>query len=112
MLMLCSASAWQSLPSVPGRSSKRIENSLLVGMWTSLQCPSGMGRELPARSNDDWNPTPATRTHSRLLLAGTASQRLSPPPRGFHDNHDFLPFSFCNSYRKLSAHLNALPYSA
>src|SRR5216683_2704449 len=44
MLTLCSARAWQSLPSVPGRSSKRIVNSLVVGMvGTSLRCTSGMG---------------------------------------------------------------------
>src|SRR5260370_2738098 len=52
MLMLCSARGWQSLPSVPGRSSKRIVNSLLVGMvGTSLRCTSGMGWKGPARSN-------------------------------------------------------------
>src|SRR5713226_53746 len=70
MLTLCSARAWQSLPSVPGLSSKRIVNSLVVGIGTSLRCTSGMGWRLPARSNDAWNPTPATQTHSRLLLDG------------------------------------------
>src|SRR5713101_5534192 len=71
MLTLCSARAWQSLPSVPGLSSKRIVNCLVVGIGTSLRCTSGMGWRLPARSNDAWNPTPATQTHSRLLLDGT-----------------------------------------
>src|SRR6266404_2653424 len=64
MLTFCSARAWQSLPSVPGLSSKRIVNSLVVGIGTSLWCTSGMGWRLPARSNDAWNPTPATQTHS------------------------------------------------
>src|SRR5260370_23657610 len=42
MLALCSAGAWQSLPSVPGRSSKRIVNSLVVGMvGTSFGVPAG-----------------------------------------------------------------------
>src|ERR1700682_2928818 len=46
MLTLCSARAWQSLPRVPGRSSKRIVNSLLVGMvGTSLRCTSKDGLE-------------------------------------------------------------------
>src|SRR5437879_6173611 len=64
MLTLCSARAWQSLPSVPGRSSKRIVNSLLVGMvGTSLRCTSGMGWKGPARSNDVSNPTPTTCLH-------------------------------------------------
>src|SRR5216684_4399849 len=71
MLTLCSARAWQSLPSVPGLSSKRIVNCLVVGIGTSLRCTSGMGWRLPARSIDAWNPTPATQTHSRLLLDGT-----------------------------------------
>src|SRR5216683_6725533 len=52
MLTLCSARAWQSLPSVPGLSSKRMVNSLVVGIGTSLRCTSGMGWRLPARSND------------------------------------------------------------
>src|SRR5215472_133127 len=78
MLTLCSARAWQSLPSVPGRSSKRIVNSLLVGMvGTSLRCTSGMGWKGHVRSNDAWNPTPAMQTHSRLLLDGT-NGLLSP----------------------------------
>src|SRR6266849_9938863 len=78
MLTLCSARAWQSLPSVPGRSSKRIVNSLLVGMvGTSLRCTSGMGWKGPARSNDVSNPTPATCLHQgrneiALLLSYTA----------------------------------------
>src|SRR5258708_5467509 len=64
MLTLCSARAWQSLPSVPGRSSKRIVNSLLVGMvGTSLRCTSGMGWKGPAKSNDVSNPTPTTCLH-------------------------------------------------
>src|SRR6266404_4316097 len=50
MLTLCSARPWQSLPSVPGRSSKRIVNSLVVGMvGTSLRCTSRMGWKGPAR---------------------------------------------------------------
>src|SRR5713226_2947855 len=71
MLTLCSARAWQSLPSVPGLSSTRIVNSLVVGIGTSLRCTSGMGWRLPARSNDAWNPTPATQTHTRRLLDST-----------------------------------------
>src|SRR5216684_2624506 len=79
MLTLCSARAWQSLPSVPGLSSKRMVNSLVVGIGTSLRCTSGMGWRLPARSNDAWNRTPATQTHSRLLLDGT-NGLVAPPP--------------------------------
>src|SRR2546427_10507586 len=42
MLMSCSARAWQSLPSVPGRSSKRMVNSLVIGMvGTSFRRTSG-----------------------------------------------------------------------
>src|SRR5256886_16334881 len=42
MLMSCSARAWQSLPSVPGRSSKRMVNSLVIGMvGTSFWRTSG-----------------------------------------------------------------------
>src|SRR5260370_12915992 len=52
MVTRCSARAWQSLPSVPGLSSKRIVNCLVVGIGTSLRCTSGMGWRLPARSND------------------------------------------------------------
>src|SRR5216683_7403595 len=64
MLTFCSARAWQSLPSVPGRSSKRIVNSLLVGMvGTSLRCTSGMGWKGPARSYDVSHPTPTTCLH-------------------------------------------------
>src|SRR6267143_5354276 len=64
MLTFCSARAWQSLPSVPGRSSKRIVNSLAMGMvGTSLRCTSWMSWKGPARSNDVSNPTPATCLH-------------------------------------------------
>src|SRR6266849_1100451 len=64
MLTLCSARAWQSLPSVPGRSSKRIVNSLAVGMvGTSLLCTPRMGWKRPARCNDVSNPTPTACLH-------------------------------------------------
>src|SRR6266852_2163264 len=43
MLTLCSARAWQSLPSVPGRSSRRIVNSLLVGIRNLLTVYLGDG---------------------------------------------------------------------
>src|SRR5260370_2455328 len=53
MLMPCSARGWQSLPSVPGRSSKRIVNSLVIGMvGTSFWCTSGTGWKVPARSSE------------------------------------------------------------
>src|ERR1700676_386184 len=57
MLTFCSARAWQSLPSVPGRSSKRIVNSLLIGIiGTSLRKPRGWaGKFLRGE-----NPTPVT----------------------------------------------------
>src|SRR6266478_1935417 len=54
MLTPPSARAWQSLPSVPGLSSRLIVNSLAVGMWvTSFSCVS----ETPAaRSFEIENP--------------------------------------------------------
>src|ERR1700730_1781279 len=57
MLTFCSARAWQSLPSVPGRSSRRMVNSLLIGIiGTSLRKPRGRaGKFLRGE-----NPTPVT----------------------------------------------------
>src|SRR5258708_18489047 len=53
MLMLSVASDWQSLPSVPGRSSKRMVNSLIVGIFGfSFWYTSGMSWGGPARSKD------------------------------------------------------------
>src|SRR6266852_1652810 len=44
MLTSCSARVWQSLPSVPGLSSKRMVNSLMMGMLeTSFWYASVMG---------------------------------------------------------------------
>src|SRR5439155_9997408 len=51
--MSSSARAWQSLPSVPGRSSSRMLNSLVIGMTVpSFYCTSGTGWEGPARRKD------------------------------------------------------------
>src|SRR5260370_38448184 len=53
MLTSCSARAWQSLPSVPGRSSRRIVNSLLIRMLGTSFCrTSGKGWKVPARRKD------------------------------------------------------------
>jgi hypothetical protein len=54
----------QRFPSVPGRSSKRIVNSLMTGMaGTSLRCTSGTGWPVPARFSVAQNPTLARRAH-------------------------------------------------
>src|SRR5207249_10041601 len=51
--MSSSARAWQSLPSVPGRSSSRRLNSFVIGMTVpSFYCTSGTGWEVPARRKD------------------------------------------------------------
>src|SRR6266404_811388 len=117
MLTLCSARAWQSLPSVPGRSSKRIVNSLVVGMvGTSLRCTSRMGWKGPARSNYVSNPTPATRlhqgrneiallfvTHSCLVLTGESSPALKSEAYRLTNMQDAcfserqLVFDYCRS---------------
>jgi transposase len=52
-------------------SSKRIVNSLAVGMvGTSLRCTSWMGWKGPARSNDVSNPTPCETGASRCRVLG------------------------------------------
>src|SRR5258708_9214542 len=90
MLMFSAASDWQSLPSVPGRSSKRMVNSLIVGIFGfSFWYTSGMSWGGPARSKDvgilrprefDCKAHPVSQIYFRFRLYSRA-RAIFPGPR-------------------------------
>src|SRR6266850_2140464 len=79
MLTLRSASAWQSCPSVPGRSSNRTVNSFMVGIIEPpYGVPRGKGWAVPARCSVAQNPTPARRAQQGPACRAAFRKKVFP----------------------------------